>query len=163
METGKKKQIGDYVFLAVVIVLIAGIGVSIKLYMDSQARLLELQNKASSPTEALALEAKQTIDRLAKHLVLPAEEPKVLSIANVEMLRKNQPFFDQANNGDKLIIYADKIILYNPTLDKVVDIARMKFPVETPSIAPTPTAEPTPESSPTPTVRVRRPTATPKT
>ena len=152
METALgKKHITDYLFVAIVIVLLAGIGISIKLYMDSQARLAELQKQSSSPAQALELEAKDTINKLAKHLVLPAEEPKVLSIANVEVLRKNQPFFDVAQNGDKLIVYADKIILYNPKLDKVVDIARMKFPVETPSISPT--SEPIPTQLPTPTVQ----------
>lgn len=152
METTPgKKHITDYLFVAIVIVLLAGIGISIKLYMDSQARLAELQKQSSSPAQALELEAKDTINKLAKHLVLPAEEPKVLSIANVEVLRKNQPFFDVAQNGDKLIIYADKIILYNPTLDKVVDIARMKFPVETPLVSPT--SEPVPTQLPTPTVK----------
>ncbi len=157
-----KKHITDYLFVAIVIVLLAGIGISIKLYMDSQARLAELQKQSSSPAQALELEAKDTINKLAKHLVLPAEEPKVLSIANVEVLRKNQPFFDVAQNGDKLIVYADKIILYNPKLDKVVDIARMKFPVETPTIAPVQPTESASVPTPTPTSRVRRPTVTPK-
>jgi hypothetical protein len=145
------KNVIDAIFILIVVFLLGGIVYSLKLYTDSQAKIKELSAKVASPQTAMAEEAKLTIENVGKHLVLPKEEPKVLSIANVEVLRKDQPFFNQANNGDKLLVFSQKVILYSPTLDKVIDIAQIRLPSDTPgpgtpSVAPIePTSEPTSE------------------
>jgi hypothetical protein len=75
---------------------------------------------------------KSVVDAVSKLIVLPASEtPKVVTITNVEQLKKDQPFFSDATNGDKLLVYSKKVILYNPRTNRVVDIAQIKFAPDT--------------------------------
>ena len=56
--------------------------------------------------------------------ILPEKEsPTIATIIDKSQL-PNQPFFKNAQNGDKIIIYtlAKKAILYRPALNKIVDI-----------------------------------------
>lgn len=56
---------------------------------------------------------------------LPGEEvPTIATVTNANMVR-NQLFFKEAMNGDKVVIYriAKKAILYRPSTDKVISIA----------------------------------------
>lgn len=57
-------------------------------------------------------------------MFLPSEEPTIATVTDKEKLAK-QPFFAQAENGDKVIIYtkAKKAILYRPSQKKIVDVA----------------------------------------
>lgn len=69
-----------------------------------------------------------TVDAVSKLIVLPSgETPKVVTITNVDQLKKDQPFFSDANNGDKLLVYSKKVILFNPRTNRVVDIAQIRF------------------------------------
>ena len=86
------------------------------------------ESKEQSPVvDATKATDDQILDLVGKHLVLPLENPKIVTIENVEDLRSQQPFFTQANNGDKLLVYSTKVILYDPTIDKVVDIAQIRI------------------------------------
>lgn len=57
-------------------------------------------------------------------MFLPNEAPTIATVTDREKLAK-QPFFAQAENGDKVIIYtqAKKAILYRPSQKKIVDVA----------------------------------------
>ena len=66
-----------------------------------------------------------TITAVSKLVVLPADEtPTVATITDLAPLA-GQPFFAQAKVGDKVLIYAkaQKAILYDPSTDKVIEIA----------------------------------------
>jgi hypothetical protein len=150
-----------YAFVIVIVVLAVGIGVSLKLYFDAQSRLKVLGETSASAGD-LAKEASLVIEKVKKHMVLPDEEPKVLSIANVDLLKKEQPFFQQAKNGDKLIVFSQKVILYSPSQDRIVDVAQIRMPAPSseptfmPTRAPTPLPLPTETPSPTPRARPTR-------
>ena len=50
--------------------------------------------------------------QLAKVYVMPTGEPIIASVNDVEKLRKEQAFYNKAENGDKIFIWGDKIICY---------------------------------------------------
>src|SRR5450759_4383999 len=63
------------------------------------------QWKLNNPTEVAKQEAKDTIAVVGKLMLLPAdEEPTVASVTDTTKL-KDQPFFANAQNGDKVLIY----------------------------------------------------------
>lgn len=79
------------------------------------------QNMSSNPAKK---ELDQTLKSLSKLMVLPEDElPTLATVTDPEKL-KDQPFFANAKAGDKILIYTNskKIILYSPTLNKIVEV-----------------------------------------
>ena len=75
------------------------------------------------------VQVQEEIDKLVAQvgelLVLPeGEAPTVATVSDIELLRE-QPFFANAKNGDRVLIYtsARKAILYDPVANKIVEIA----------------------------------------
>ena len=70
-------------------------------------------------------EVDELLSAVAKHLVLPNdEEPTIATISDIDVLGENQPFFDGASNGDKVIVYvsAGKAIIYSPDRDVIINV-----------------------------------------
>lgn len=89
-----------------------------KQYKDSQQKL-------ANPAEAAKEEVAKIIASIGKLMVLPSdEEPTVATVADRDKL-KDQLFFTNAQNGDKVVIYtkAKKAILYRPTTNKIIEVA----------------------------------------
>lgn len=148
-----------YIILGVVIViLIIGIAVSFKLFTDSQQKLAAIQSGGITPTPT-ELQIKELVKKVGRHILLPEGLPKVISVSNVETLKKEQPFFEKASNGNLLLIYPQRVIIYDPTGDKIIDIAQIRA---TPAVSESPagssaTASGTgPSSTPIPTPTVDR-------
>jgi len=81
------------------------------------------------PQKTAQQEIEELVNRVGKLIVLPeGEEPTVATVSDVESLQE-QPFFAQAKNGDKVLIYtnARKAILYDPLSNKIVDVAPLNI------------------------------------
>lgn len=77
------------------------------------------------PDSQSEAEARLLTERVAKLIVLPSNEiPTVATVTDVNKL-KDQPFFEKAINGDKVLIFtqAKKAVLYRPSTDQVIDVA----------------------------------------
>lgn len=75
------------------------------------------------------------VETVGKLIVLPTNEtPTVATVTDLDKL-KDQPFFARAQKGDKVLIYvqAGKAVLYNPTLNKIVDVSPLA-PTQTPEV-----------------------------
>ena len=60
---------------------------------------------------------------IGKLIILPNETPTIATVTDIGKL-KGQPFFANAQNGDKALIYtqAKKAILYRPSINKIVEV-----------------------------------------
>lgn len=130
------------------ILLLGGLAFSLKLYSDATKKIANLTSPKTAvlPTPSEA-EVKALIGKVGSHIILPKGDPKIVTISNVDILKKDQPFFASAQNGQKLLVYPDKVILYDPVMDKVVDIAaiRLNDASSPPSKSPvSPTSPPSP-------------------
>lgn len=87
--------------------------------------LLFQGGKASKdPQQASQDEVKRLVAEVGKIIDLPAGEvPTLATVIDVSKL-KDQPFFQKAKNGDKVLIYsgAQKAILYDPVAKKVKEV-----------------------------------------
>ena len=109
------------------------------------------QGTAQAQAEANALVAK-----VSKLMVLPADEtPTIATVTDIEAV-KDQPFFANAQNDDKVLIYqkAGKAILYRESENKIIEVGAVNFnqAIESPAPVATdiPTTKPTVTSTPTP-------------
>jgi hypothetical protein len=70
-------------------------------------------------------EAEQLKGEIGKYLELPADEiPTVATVADANKV-KDQSFFVNAQNGDKVLLFAKsgKAILYRPSTKKIIEVA----------------------------------------
>ena len=82
------------------------------------------------------------ITSVQRHILLPSDEkPSVATIINVEQLKKSQPFYMNAHNGDKLLIYfqAKKAVIYDPMKDIIINIGPLILEQNTGSVPATST------------------------
>lgn len=106
------------------VILLAGIP-SYYFYSKYKAAQFRLQN----PTAAAAADAKQLIGKISAFMQLPTdEEPTIATVSDREKL-KDQPFFSNAQNGDKVLIYtkAKKAILYREAINKIIEVGPVTF------------------------------------
>lgn len=87
------------------------------------------QSKLTNPNQAAQQETQQLIDKMSKLIDLPQAdlkngEPTLATVLDKSKL-KDQPFFANAENGDKVLIYtkAKKAFLYRPSTNKIVNVA----------------------------------------
>ncbi|OGH77987.1 MAG: hypothetical protein A2469_01140 [Candidatus Magasanikbacteria bacterium RIFOXYC2_FULL_40_16] len=67
-------------------------------------------------------------EKVGKHIILPqTETPTLATIEDAEALAKEQPFFSNANNGDKVLIYSDRALIYSPDRDVLVNVGPVYF------------------------------------
>lgn len=76
-------------------------------------------------------ETQKTIDNVVARVVELAKiegdaKPTVGRVANVDNLKKENPeFYENAQNGDYLVIYPNVVFLYSPTGDNIVKVAEV--------------------------------------
>ena len=93
--------------------------------------------KAATSPERVALNTDQVQSLVAKvsaHIqVKQGEQPTVATIQDVEILRAQNPdFYKDAQNGDRLLIWSDKAVLYSSSQDKLLAVLPIRIP-ETPA------------------------------
>ena len=110
---GKMQRIMHLVFPLVFIGAVLSAG-----YFYNQYRVLR-----NNPQRIAEEEVQDVMTQVGKLIVLPeGEAPTVATVTDAEPL-KNQPFFVNAKNGDKVLIYtnARKAILYRPDENKLIE------------------------------------------
>ncbi len=79
--------------------------------------------KNSTPEKIQQAQTDQYVKEVGKVYSLPKnEKPDVATVKDKEALKKQYPFFDQAENNDVVLIYKDAklAILYRPSTHKVI-------------------------------------------
>lgn len=117
----EKKTIKFTFFVVVVVLLIIAILPSYYFYNRYQ----KAQNLLKNPSALAKEETKQLITNVSRLIVLPSdEEPTIASVVDKNKL-KDQPFFKNSENGDKVLIYtkAKKAILYRPATNKIIEVS----------------------------------------
>src|SRR5688572_338099 len=78
---------------------------------------------ATSGAKLSAEQVQEVITRVSAYMVVPAEEsPSVTVLTDVAVRAQQQPFFRGAKDGDILIVYSSRAIIYDPKTDKLVNV-----------------------------------------
>ncbi len=59
--------------------------------------------------------------KLSRHVIIDGKDPTIATVTDSNTLKKADPFYKRAENGDKIIIWEDKAILYRPEIDRIID------------------------------------------
>lgn len=141
-ETRRKLPgfVGKFIPYLIIIILAVG-GTA---YVARQKPEILGLSKGQAQVQA---EIDKLVADVGKLIALPKDEkPTVATVTDIEKV-KDQPFFKNAKNGDKVLIYTNekKAILYRPTENLIVEVGAVNInqtPQESPS--------PSPKESPTP-------------
>ncbi len=112
-------------FLVLLLLIVAGLAWNVKLQNEVKKKNLALAKIEQSKAVKTAEDAKQLISQINSLLVLPNnEQPTIATVTDLEKL-KDQPFFQNAVIGDKVLIYleAKKAVLFRPSQNKIVEVA----------------------------------------
>jgi len=130
-ETHKKASKKIWKAIAVLIFLLV---LAFAVYSFVSFRSAQEKIKALTTTEGqqkmIADEIQSLVAKMSKHIVLPTgETPTLATITDIDALKKEQPFYEGASNGDKILIYknAKKGFIYDPVRDLIVNVGPVSF------------------------------------
>lgn len=98
--------------------LLAGLYVK---YLNLKKEINYLQDPQAQQAR-VQRETQELVAQVGKLMVLPEGEPTVATVVDAASLAKEQEFFKDAKNGDKVLIYKDKAILFNPAEGRIVNV-----------------------------------------
>lgn len=65
----------------------------------------------------------ELIEKLSSMILLPDSDPAIYQINDIEKVRKSYgDFFKDAKEGDKLILYSDKAIIYRQSEQLIINV-----------------------------------------
>lgn len=65
------------------------------------------------------------VEKVSRHMLLPAKNFTVATINDAPVLWKENPIlFQYVKNGQKVLVYDSGMIIYDPVLDKIVDVVQ---------------------------------------
>jgi hypothetical protein len=110
----KKKKKGGKFFKLLFLLVLAG-------FIYSQYELYKI--KQPNYQQKVAEEKnREVIESAKKIMVLPEGNPQVLYVQDVDALKKQQPFFSNAQNGDAVLLYPTTAIIYSIAKDKIINV-----------------------------------------
>jgi len=79
-----------------------------------------------------------TVNKVSKLILLPSGEQPTLAIVNDASKYSSTPFFKNAANGDRLLVYAQahEAILYRPSINKIIAVAPLSVSSQPSSSSP---------------------------
>lgn len=112
--------------VAAVFLLVIGLATAwyVPLYLAKKQTTLTPERMALNTDQVTSL-----VEKVALHIqVKEGEQPTVATIQDVEVLRAQNPdFYKDAKNGDRLLIWSDKAVLYSSTQDRLLAVLPIRI------------------------------------
>jgi len=145
-QTEAKKKDVKWLFKLIPYIIVLAIGIYGGTYLVRQKPTWFGLPQGTTQAQA---EVNALVAKVSKLMVLPTDEtPTIATVTDVNAI-KEQPFFAQAQNGDKVLIYqnAGEAILYRESENKIIKFGAVNFNQTTESPSPkdniSPTVKPT--------------------
>jgi len=122
MKDSKKKGVNKMQVTLGTLLVIALLGLAFVSYgyYDATQKidvLTQAQNEMSQE------EIDTLLAQVSAHILLPSDEtPAIATIFDAAALAETQSFFEQAVDGDKVIIYSDKAIIFRPKEGLIINV-----------------------------------------
>jgi uncharacterized membrane protein len=120
----KRKGRGKVIYLIIIVILALGLLWSLTSYLNARKQISILSDPQKK-AEVEKVETDALLASIGQHIILAKdEEPMVATIKDIENLSAKEPFYKDAKDGDKIIIYPEsqRAIIYNPENDILVNV-----------------------------------------
>jgi len=109
-------------YIVILVVLAALVLVALAAVMYFKPEKASLSDTASVTTEE---QAKTTVSKIKQILLVEGtEDPAVAEIKDVETVKKSNPeFYKNADNGDKLVVYSYRAIIFRESANQIINVA----------------------------------------
>ena len=119
----------SYIYIAIIVVVI--ITAVVLMVMDKfkpmqEQQMIQKQQQNNAPLD----DTEKLISRVSELIVVKKDEqPTVATVQNADLLKVDNPdFYKNAVNGDRLIIWSDKAVLYSTSEDKLLAVMPISQP-----------------------------------
>jgi len=118
----KKKYAKKIIILSLFFLLLVATIYLLFSYLKTQKELSMLKDPVAQEA-ALKVENDKLIQKIGKLIELSTtEDPVVGTVNDATSLAQQQKFFVNAKNGDKVLIYKDKALIYRPDNNKLINV-----------------------------------------
>lgn len=110
--------------IAICIFVVGAIGYGIVRFVQLSQEVVRLRSSPNAAQEIAKAEVANLVEEVKKLISVPSDEmPTVATVSDSEKL-KNNAFFANAMNGDKVLIFTTtkKAILYRPSENKIIEV-----------------------------------------
>jgi hypothetical protein len=142
-------------FLIFILIALAAFFFLVK-YGQNKVSLKQLASSQKTSNQGVG----QLVSAVGKLMELPQETPIAATISDITKL-KNQPFFTNAQNGDRVLVFtqAKKAILYRPSNNKIINVSSLSFSPTSPTptiteVSPIPSSS-SPKLEPSPSPKIQ--------
>lgn len=113
------------IFVLVLIIVMAASAVYLMMTGRAGFKKQETPKQQVGASDQVVQQNLSLMDRVRKHiLVKETDQPRVYTINNIELVRqKNPEFYRDAEQGDKVLIWKDRAMIYSEKLDRLVAVA----------------------------------------
>ena len=95
---------------------------------EAEVQQLSLKLGQQGDSAQNQAQANEIIAKVKQHMDLDTSvQPTVATIVDVDKLRQQNSFYNQAKNGDFLIVTPTRAILYDEQADKVIDVVPVQI------------------------------------
>ncbi|PIR75014.1 MAG: hypothetical protein CO030_05475 [Candidatus Magasanikbacteria bacterium CG_4_9_14_0_2_um_filter_42_11] len=116
------RHLGKWILGIVVVLFIATSVYFFLRYQHAKTELTQLKDPAFQASQ-VQKENEQLVRDVAGLIELPMDQQPVIgTVQDVATLAEDQKFFSRAQNGDKVLIYEDKAIIYRPSVHKLINV-----------------------------------------
>ncbi len=118
---------GKAILILLLIILFAGFIWYFMKYQEVKKQIVSLSS-TQGQQELNQQEIDKILKEVGRHIILPeGETPTVATIEDAAALAEQQVFFKDSENGDKVLIYSDRAIIYSPDRDMLVNVGPVYF------------------------------------
>lgn len=133
-QPGKGRTILEVVLVLAVIGLVGWSYTLLSAKNESQDKVIALQAEVKklndNPQIAVQKQTDDLLRKIGALIDLPkGETPTVANVSDAEAAKKQSAFFNNAQNGDRVLMYvkAGQAILYRPSTNKIILVAPLTF------------------------------------
>jgi hypothetical protein len=116
---------------AVLVLIVVGLGLWCwNLYNDRKNLQSEVTSLNQNPQTQVQKQTQIIVNQVSKLMQLPANEtPTIVEVTNATQAKKQSAFFQNAQTGDKALLYvkAGEAILYRPSTNKIIAVAPITY------------------------------------
>ncbi|MGB0756888.1 MAG: hypothetical protein ACPGO5_00350 [Patescibacteria group bacterium] len=67
------------------------------------------------------------LQTISERIDLPDEVPLIAKVENAAALKVDQPFYDDVQNGDIVLLFATKAVIYRPDEDIIINVGPLLY------------------------------------
>jgi len=120
-----KTQKGTLLLVAIIaLIALSGVLEAKRQVVENQLEqvTVRLEQMQTGSTRQDREKAARIVNKVKRLMEVGDIEPTVATIVDVDKLRERNPFYNKAENGDFLIVTAERAILFSEKRNKILDV-----------------------------------------